>query len=311
MLDIHALRVFLEAARTENFTEAGRALNLTQPAVSMQIRSLENYLQVELFEREGRNIRLTKAGHALIPMARQIVQLAISTEETIRAANGRVAGRLTIGCSTASGKYILPHVVARFQQLFPDVRVTIPVVPREQVTEGVCSGSYDLGVVSQRVPGINATYIPFFTDRLVLIAPISHRWARKGRIQPEELFTERFICREPTAPCRMRTREALAALGVDASQLNVIMEIGNPEALAMAVEHGIGVSFVSLLAANPRLMLGRRAIVEVEGLDLYNEVELMCAASRPASPVQTQFLEFVEQPQNRMIIDMLAEGRLV
>lgn len=311
MLDIHALRVFLEAARTENFTEAGRSLSLTQPAVSMQIRSLENYLQVELFERDGRNIRLTKAGQSLIPMAQQIVQLAISTEENMRSANGRVVGNLTIGCSTASGKYILPHVVARFQKLFPDVRVTIPVVPRERVVEGVLAGTYDLGVVSQRPPGVSANYFPFFTDRLVLIAPVSHKWARKSRIKPEELLAERFICREPSASCRVLTREGLAGLGIDASQLNVVMEVGNPEALAMAVEHGIGVSFVSLLAANPRLMLGRLAIVEVEGLELENQVELMCSGSRPASTVQTHFLDFVEQPQNRLIVNMLAEGRLV
>lgn len=311
MLDIHALRVFLEAAKTENFTEAGRSLNLTQPAVSMQIRSLENYLQIELFERDGRNIRLTKEGQALVPMAQQIVQMAINTEESIRASNGRVVGNLTIGCSTASGKYILPHLVARFQRLYPDVHVSIPVVGRERVLDGVTSGEYDLGVVSQREPGADVTYTPFFRDKLVLIAPVTHHWARRGSIRPEELMTERFICREPGASCRLITRRELAKLGVDTEQFDIVMEVGNPEALAMAVEHGIGVSFVSLLAANPRLMLGRLAIVEVEGLDLCNDIEMVCACARPASTVQSHFLEFVAQPQNHLMINMLAEGRMV
>lgn len=311
MLDIHALRVFLEAARTENFTEAGRILNLTQPAVSMQIRSLENYLQVELFERDGRSIRLTKAGQALVPRAQQIVQLAINAEETIRASNTHVAGNLTIGCSTASGKYILPHLVARFQTLYPEVRVSIPVVTPERVIEGVVSGEYDLGVVSRHAPGIDLNYTPFFTDRLVLIVSTGHEWARRGRIEAWELAGERFVCREPNADCRLMVAEGLTRLGVDLSRLNIVMEVGNPEALAMAVEHGIGVSFVSLLAANPRLMLGRLAVIEVEGLDLRSEVEFISCCSRVASPVQSHFLEFIQQPDNNLLVSMLAEGRAI
>ncbi len=308
MLDIHALRVFLEAAKTENFTEAGRLLNLTQPAVSMQIRSLENYLQVELFERDGRNIRLTKPGQALVPMAQQIVQLAINAEESIRGATGRVVGNLVIGCSTASGKYILPYLVAGFQRLYPDVRVQIPVVSRDLVMERVSSGEYDLGVTSLRVPGFDVGYSKFFTDRLVLITCGAHPWVRRGTIQPQELLSERFICREPESACCMTVRQGLAGLGIDVDQMDVVMEVGNPEALAMAVEYGIGVSFISLLAAVPRLNLGRLAIVEVEGLNLSNTIEFVYSCSRPASPVRLKFLDFVNQPQNQTLIEMLANG---
>lgn len=311
MLDIHALQVFLEAARTENFTEAGRSLSLTQPAVSMQIRSLENYLQTTLFERDGRSIRLTKAGQALIPMAQQIVQLAISAEENIRAANGKVIGNLAIGCSTASGKYLLPQVLASFQRLYPEVKVSIPVVSRAQVLERVASGEYDLGVTSMRVTGPDVGYAPFFTDRLALVVPASHPWARRGVIQPHELPGERFICREPESACRIAVNRELAALGVEEDRLNVMMEVGSPEALAMAVEQGIGVSFISLLAATPRLTLGRLALVEVEGLAVSTTVEFVYACSRPASPVRLKFFDFVSQPQNRSLIDMLAEGRVL
>jgi DNA-binding transcriptional LysR family regulator len=311
MLDNHALRVFLEAARTENFTEAGRLLNLTQPAVSMQIRSLENYLQVDLFEREGRSIRLTKAGQALVPLAQQIVQMAVAAEETIRSVNGRVAGNLTIGCSTASGKYILPRLVARFRSLYPQVRVTIPVVTPEAVLEGVSSGVYDLGVVSEAAAEVDLGTADFFTDRLVLIVPAGHQWTPYESIEPEALLAEQFICREPEAPCRMIIDRGLSSVGLNPEDLNIVMEVGNQEALAMAVEHGIGVSFVSLLAASPRLALGRLAIVNVCGLELSNPVQLVYATSRPASPVRTKFLEFVEQPQNRTMVNMLADGRMV
>lgn len=311
MLDNHALRVFLEAARTENFTEAGRMLNLTQPAVSMQIRSLENYLQVELFEREGRSIRLTKAGQALVPLAQQIVQMAVAAEEMIRGANGRVIGNLTIGCSTASGKYILPRLVARFRSRYPQVRVTIPVTTPAAVLEGVSSGTYDLGVVSTAAVEGDVGKVDFFTDRLVLIVPAGHQWTAYEDIDPEALLGESFICREPDAACRVVVNRGLSAVGLDPEGLDIVMEVGNQEALAMAVEHGIGVSFVSLLAASPLLSLGRLAIVNVCGLDLSNPIQLVYASSRPASPVRTEFLEFVEQPENRAMVEMLADGRMV
>lgn len=311
MLDIYALRVFLEAAKTENFTKAGRVLDLTQPAVSMQIRSLENYLDVELFTRDGRHVRLTKAGQALVPMAEQLMRMTLNVEESIRASDGKVEGSLAVGCSAATGKYILPQLAARFQHLYPDVRVFIPMVRRVEAMEGVISGQFDLGVTSVRLPGYDVGYSEFFTDRLVLIAPAAHRWARRVSVTAQELLGERFICREPTSACRAVVKEGLARLDVDVGQLQMVMEIGSPEALAMAVEHGIGLAFVSLLAAMPRLALGRLTVVNVEGLDLRIPVEFIQTDAQPASPVQVKFLEFVNQPQTRPLIEMLAEGRMV
>lgn len=310
MLDNYALQVFLEAARTENFTKAGQALNLSQSAVSLQIRSLEDYLQVTLFERNGRNVRLTKAGQALIPMAEQLVQMAVGVEESIRATGGKVVGNLTVGSSTASAKYVLPHLMARFQRLYPAVHVTIPVVSRAEMMEHVIAGDYDLGVTSLRVPGHDLHYTEFFTDRLELITSASHPWARRGSVEARELLDERFICREPESACRVTVDEGLSRLGVDVNQLDAVMEVGNPEALAMAVEHGIGISFVSVLAAMPRVALGRLAIVKVEGLTLHSPVEFVHNPSRPASLAQTKFLEFANHPQNRPLIDLLAEGRM-
>ena len=311
MLDIHALQVFLEAARTENFTKAGQALNLSQPAVSMQIRSLEDYLGVELFERDGRSIRLSKSGQALVPLAEQVVQMALSVEESIRHSEGEVAGNLVIGCNESSAMYVLPHLVARFQRLYPDVYVSIPIVSRPEMVERLASGDYDLGVAAIRVPGHAVSYRHFFTDQLKLVAASSHPWARRESIEAHELMSERLVCREPDSACRRAVARGLEPLGMTFDQLNPVMEVGSPEALAMAVEHGIGVSFVSLLAAMPRLSLGRLAIIEVEGLELGVPVEFVQCATRATSPVLNRFLEFVDHPNSRPLIEMLAQGRVV
>lgn len=311
MLDIHGLRVFLEAARTENFTEAAQVLNITQPAVSMQIRSLEEYLQVSLFERSGRHIQLTRAGQALIPLAQQVIQVAINAEEAVRASQGKVIGDLVIGCSTASGKYILPHLLARFKRTYPDVRISIMVVNRRDAMDGVCSGSYDLADTDLRLSEYDVEYLDFFTDHLSLIVPVSHPWSRRDSIRPDELFTEQFICREPEAACRKIVGEALARLGLDMNNLQIVMEIGSAEAQAMAVEHGMGVAFVSLAPAMPRVALGRLATVRVEGMELLSPIEFVRCPGRPSSAVRTRFLEFVNNPQTRSQIEMLTKGLVV
>jgi DNA-binding transcriptional LysR family regulator len=310
-MELHTLRVFLEAAKTLNFTEAARALEITQPAVSMQIRSLEDYLQVKLFERDPHGLRLTKAGQALVPMARQIMEMVISTEESIRASVSQVGGELVIGSSATAGKYILPYIVARFQRTYPDVHVSIPVTDRRTMMEYIVSGRMDLGVTSMRMPEYDVNYTAFFTDHLALIAPSFHPWAHRDAVEPHELAGERFICREPESACRTTVSAALAPLGVDMTDLDTVMEVGSAEALAMAVEHGIGLSFVPILAAVPRVALGRLMIVRIKGVELRNAIEIVSSRTRAASPAAARFVEFVSQPQNHALIQILAEGRMV
>ena len=310
-MDLHSLRVFLEAARALNFTEAGRTLGLSQPAVSMQIRSLEDYLGVTLFERSPKGISLTRAGAGLVPRAERIISMVIDTEESIHAATTEVSGELVIGCSATSAKYLVPHIVARFRELYPDVQVSIPVITRGEMMEYVDSGALDIGVSSMRVPDYDVNYQHFFDDHFVLVAPASHPWAHRENVEAHELFGEQFICREPESACRFVVGSGLAPLGLDMADLEIVMQIGSAEALAMAVEHGIGLAFVSVLAAMPRIALGRLAAINVAGVDLVNPVEIVTSNQRAASPAQTRFLEFVNQPQNRTMLQKMAEGGMV
>ncbi|GAB4570323.1 MAG: LysR family transcriptional regulator [Anaerolineae bacterium] len=308
ILETHSLRVFLEAARTLNFTEAGRALNISQPAVSQQIRALEEHLGVELFERGRKGLRLTRAGEALVPRAQQILWLVVSTEESVRVAKDEIAGDVAIGCSSTAGKYILPPVIARFKQQHPNVNISLTIDTPHAMMEGVVNGKYDLGVTSLRYPEYQVNYSPLVEDQLTLIVPATHPWARRNRVSAKEMLGERFICREPESACRRVVSSGMAALGVDIRDLDTVMEIGSAEALAMAVEHGLGVSFVSKLAALPRVALGRLAIVEIEGLELRNTVELVCSPLRPASAASVKFQEYITSPQMRSQMQLLADG---
>jgi DNA-binding transcriptional LysR family regulator len=310
-LDIQTLRIFLEASRTLNFTEAGRNLGVSQPAISMRIRDLEEHLQVRLFERNSQGIQLTKAGEQLVTRARQIIDLVVQTEESLRIQAGDVVGELVIGSSATVGKYILPQVVSQFRRQYPNVLVSIPIVPRQTMMDCLISGDFDLGVTSLRVPKYDVEYIDLVTDHLSLIAPTGHPWAKRDTIEPHELYAEQFICREPESACRYVVSTALEKVGLDITDLEIVMEVGSAEALAMAVQHGIGLAFVSRLAALPYVALGRLAWVHIEGIELHNTIELVHARGHSASAVRSRFVSFLHQPHIQAQMQGIVAGQFM
>ena len=312
MLDVHALRIFLEAATAESFTRAAEALDLTQPAVSHHIKTLEDYLQVQLFERDGRSVRLTKAGQALVPLARQAVQMVQDVEDTVRTSDGKVVGNLMIGCSEPSAFYILPHLIARFKRIYPNICVAVPVVGEETLLDKVMRGEFDLGITGVRhMQESDLRRLVFYEDQVVLTVPSAHPWAQRESVRFAELMAEPFICRSINSVCRQVVGSEMARLGYDITQMQIVMEIDSPEGQAIAVEHGIGLSFMPLLAVAQRLSLGRLAIVPVENVTLRTPIHMIYSAARPPSPILSQFVKFMNVPQTRSLIDILAAGQML
>lgn len=311
MLDSHALQVFYEAARANSFTAAAKVLHLSQPAVSMQIKGLEEYLQTDLFERNGRYLRLTQAGETLVPLAQQIVQLSVAAEETLRHADGQVSGSLTVGASAFSASYVLPHLVARFQRLYPEVSIVLRTSSQEELVEKLVTGEYDFGVMNVVAQCEHVICRPFFNEQIVLVAPAAHPFAQRKQVKPEELGNERYICQDKTSACRWAVGNALDRYGVDIEMFDIAMEVTSPEAIITAVEHGMGLSFISMLTAAPRLALGRIAIIDVAGVELETSVHIAYHESKLTNPVQTRFKAFLNHPQTRSLISLLTEGRMV
>jgi DNA-binding transcriptional LysR family regulator len=306
MLNLHELQVFLVAAETENFSETGRHLSLSQPAVSMQIRSLEKQLGVDLFYRAGRHIRLTEAGHALIPMARGLVNQSIQVEEAMASLqHGEVIGLLKIGCSTTVGKYILPRLIAGLRNQHPLVRVQCHVSKREDALQWLLNGEAHIAMSSLQEPLREIEYRPFLVDRIVLIARPDHRWGQNGGvITPEELLEENFILREPTAGTYIALRNGLAEFELSPLSLKNVMTLENSEAIRMAVQEKIGVAFVSGLVATDAIQAGSLISIKVEGLDLYTTLYLARHTGRPATRAQTAFWEFAFAPENEALRQM-------
>ncbi len=306
MLDLYELNVFLVAAETENFSEAARQLSLTQPAVSMQIRSMEKKLGLDLFYRTGRSLALTEHGRALMSMARDMVNHAIQIEEEIESLKGEVVGHLKIGCSTATGKYFLPQLAARFRRRYQAVQMTIYNHSRDIVIEELCEGTVQLAVVSAQPACKDVDYRHFFTDHVVLIVPINHAWAKRDVVALEELRQTDFIFRDHQSGTREEVETALVEVGLNASDLSVVMEIGNSEAISMAVEEGIGVAFVSRTVARRGIELGKIKEVRVAGLSLKREVVIAYSLRHPATRAQTEFWNFIQEPENEMLLKLAA-----
>lgn len=300
MLNLLQVQLFAVAAETENFSEAGRRLHLSQPAVSQQIRSLEQYLGIELFHRLGRGVRLTNAGQVLLPMARDLLDLSQHIEQNMRSLEDQVAGHLVIGCTTTAGKYMLPFVAASFSQRHPNVRVTIEMCSSEPIEDILLAQRVHVGISNTKIVHRDIECQPFFNDRVVLVVPADHPFAGRSSVQPVELLNQPFILREEAcSTCRI-VQEGLAEQGVSLHQLRVVMVVGNAEAIEMAVEHGLGLAFISRLAARHGLELGRLVEVPVEGLHLERPLYAVRSSCLTKTPAQNRFWDFVEECQEEI-----------
>lgn len=302
MLNLTDLQVFLAAARWKNYSRAARYLNLTQPAVSQRIAALEGRFGCKLFRRQGRAMMLTDAGQVLEPMARELLVLARRLDETMVSLQGQVIGEMVLGCSTASGKYLLPRLIARFRNRYPQVRVNVEVNTRAQVLKKLGCGEVAFGISSKKIEQRDIEYRLFFTDDVILIVSAGHPWAAYPFVKPDDLLDQPFILREPTAGTREVFFRALQQHDLHPEMLNVVMELGNAEAIEMAVEEGIGVAFISRTAAQRGLDLGKIVEVQVEGMDLKREIFILRNTAIPPTRAQLAFWEFVASDKARQCL---------
>lgn len=307
MLDAHQLNIFLMAAELENFSEAGRHLNLSQPSVSAHIQSLERHFDAQLFHRSGRHISLTESGEALMPLARAMVRLSVHIEESMASLGDSVVGQLRLGCSTAVGKYTLPRLIAQFRAQNPRVQVYCGVQSRQESLDALLDGRLHLVLTSARERFHEIEYSLFAIDPVILIAPRDHPWAEREQIEPRELLTEEFGLREEDSGTHTVLEEGLANHGIHMHQLKTVMVLGNSEGLRTAVEEKLGVAFVSKLVAADGIQLGRIVEVKVANLDLRQKLYFGRNPRLPATKAQAAFWEFVHDPAHEA---MLLAGEL-
>jgi len=300
LIELSTLRVFLAAAEEKNFSNAAKRLHLSQSAVSQNIQSMERAYGVDLFIRHGRVVELTEAGQSILPMARDVLRAARLLEDGFQEINHQVGGELLIGCSTSAGKYLLPVLLSDFKSEYPSVHPRVKVMGREGVYERLLNQSIPLGVASKYFDHRDLESVPLFDDRIYLIVPANHRWASYGKATPDDLLDEPIIMREEMSGTCETVMQGLKGYGITPDMLNVSMELGNPEAIEMAVERGVGIAFISEMVAARGLAFGRIKKVELQGLELKRTVYITRHINHPLTRAQTLFWEFAKSRRDEL-----------
>jgi DNA-binding transcriptional LysR family regulator len=304
MIDIQKIETFLAAAENSSLSEAAKQLHLSQPAVSHQIKVLEQELNATLFIRSSTGLQLTEAGRLLLPWARRLLHDTSNLREMMSSLQEDIVGELRIACSTTAGKYILPLLAARFCQQYPGIRVSILSCGPEQATLDLLEGETHIGVVSSEINDPSLELQEFFRDTITLIVPSNHRWAMRRLIEPAEILEEKIIMREATSGTRRVVLTELAKHDISLDDLDVFMQLGNAEAIVRTIAAGFGISFVSSLASACPLERGNVINLSVNGLDLERKVYMVRKRiSEPHRP-RDVFWSFVHDPSNADLLQM-------
>ena len=249
------LQVFYTVARLLSFTKAADALHMTQPAVTFQVRQLEEHFNTRLFDRTHNRVTLTEAGKRVFGYAERIFELYAEMENSVREMTGDVSGALTMGASTTIAEYMLPSLLGDFKAKYPDVNIRLKVSNTEGIVSMVENNVIDLGVVEAPVSNKNLLVEVCRVDQLVVIVPPTHALAERESITMQDLAQYPFICREEGSGTREVIMEYMTAQGMDKNDLSVCLELGSSEAIKGAVEAGMGVSILSRATIEKELEL--------------------------------------------------------
>lgn len=268
LMNFKQLEAFLWVAELQSFTKAARQLYMSQPAVSFQIKALEEDLQVALFQRGDKKVILTEAGRLLYPEAKLMLRQYLKIKAGLDDLKGLKTGHLVVGASTIPGEYLLPLLIGGFKDKYPGIHISLKVSGSGQVGRWVREREIDLGITGFAINESGMECTPWLKDNLALIVPAAHPWALRQSVSLADLKKELIILREPGSGTRCTIEQKLAENNIYLEQLTRGMELGSTRAVVTAVEAGLGISFVSRFAVKETLELQLVKEVQVNGLNL-------------------------------------------
>jgi len=299
-MELNQLKIFCAIVEKRSFSKAGEAVFLSQPTVSLQIKSLEQKLGTRLLDRQGREVTITKSGEALYSYAQKILHLVDEARQSIEQLKGLIRGEITIGASTIPGEYILPGILAEFKGNYPGIEINLVIDDTKGITQKVIDNDVDLGVVGTRERGDALLFTPFTREGLVLIDPSASRWFRGKRATMEELKKIPFIIRERGSGTRASLQQKFHEAGFKETDFHIAMTAGSTAAVKKAVESGAGVSFVSEKAIVNEIKLGLVKKITVQGLELDREFFIVSRRQKSHSPSAKALMQFLKEKRDSL-----------
>jgi DNA-binding transcriptional LysR family regulator len=294
-MDTRQLAAFCAVVERKSFSQAAERLGVTQPAVSLQVRSLEKRLGRKLLDRSGRRVEPTEAGLALYRGAQRMLALEGQLIDELDAGEeGELGGTLEVGASTGPGSTVVPVLLCEFQHENPGVAVSLSISDTQSVVDRVAERELELGVVGAARRHRGVVFEPFFRDEVVLACPPGHRFAGQS-VSLEELREEPLIVMQEGAGVRQVIEDELRRAGTRLRDLEPRLELGLQESVKSAVAAGHGVTFISRTAIEADLAAGTLETARVRGLEPSREISLVRSAGRSPTRAAEAFLEFARE----------------
>jgi DNA-binding transcriptional LysR family regulator len=303
-MTMRQMRVFAAVARNLSFTRAARELHLTQPAVSQQVKLLEEEVGMPLFEHIGRKVHLAPAGAELLRYTEQAMELLRQANESLSAMRGLKRGVLKLG-AVSTAKYFAPSLLSTFKPAYPEVTIQFAVGNREEIIQQLAANEIDLVIMGRPPRELETVAEPFAKHPLVLIASPRHPLARKRHIKLSQLATESFLIREEGSGTRASMERVFRERGVP---IQVSMEVSSNETIKQAVMADMGISFISSHTVGLELAAGKLVILDVVGLPIVRDWYVIHLRDKRLAPIPAAFRTFLLEHGARIIEKAVGES---
>ncbi len=293
-IDLEKLKTFCIMAKTQSFTKASEELFCSQPSVTKQIQSIEEFVGTRLFDRVGKKVYLNESGKLFYEYAKIVLNLTREYLLKISQIEGLSRGILSFGASGLIGTYVLPPILRDFHTLYPNIEIHIDIDFYDSILEKIQSNILEFAFISEPKELIKdkvIIYRPFFEEEMVLVLPLFHKFAQKDEIFIEELHEETLLISNPHSATRSFLEKKLKEFNISFAKT---IEMGNIEAVKQGVEAGLGISIVSSAAIQKELSTGLLVSVPISGIKIKRKLYYVQKRNRPLSVTSKEFLKIFE-----------------
>jgi len=300
--DLRQLEIFRRVVELRSYSRAAESVDLAQASVSERMATLERMVGAKLLDRIGRQIVPTKAGELLYKRALKHLELKRQTGAEFEEFLGIRKGDIQIGGSTIPAEYIMPAVIKRFREDYPDVVVRLRIGDSDEISREVSQGALEFGVVGSRGKVKDLAYKEIWKDELVLVVNPGHRWAQQLSVSTRDLCQEPFIQRESGSGTRQILERRLRSHSVRSDAFRVVSQLGSSTAVKEGIRNGLGVSILSRRAVEAEVKAGSLKTVPLENLSLERSFLLICDRRRTLSPLARALFAFLQSREIKVSV---------
>ena len=301
-IDFRHLETFCRVADLKSFSKAADDLFLTQPTVSGHILSLEHSLSLRLFDRTGREVRLTKAGEVFLRYASKILSSRKDLLNALSEFSHGIRGELSLGASTIPGEYLLPRLMGHFKKEHPHFILSLKIADTKEIVQWVLQGDVEYGMIGGKLSHNFLHYEKYEKDDIIAVAPSGHPLTKKKKVDLVDVLKEPWIIREEGSGTQMAVEKTLRKKGKSLKQFNVVMEMGSTSSVKEGVKAGLGLAFISKRAVEEELNQGFFSRIYIEGIDpISRQFYIVSHQGRTLSPIGMEFLRFLHRNRVEMI----------